>query len=223
MEPDLRFDVPLFTPREAAQHLGVPRSTLRAWLLNETGPGPLVHRVESSQPAGATIPFIAMVEAHVLRALRKLGLNPREIRDAVTRLRSDLSTEYALASRRIATDGVTILVDMAPAFESSPRWERARDGQLAIPKVFEEYLKFVSWSGRDDYADRLKLPRYQGADVIIDPRFSFGQPILQRSKIRVEDIVDAFRAGESSQVIAGEFGVELTEVEAVIRTQLKAA
>lgn len=221
MERDVRFTVPLFTPREAAQHLGLPRSTLREWLVAKDGPAPLVHRVGADHLYGATVPFIAMVEAHVLRALRKVGLTPREIRAAVTRIRRELKTEYALASCKVATDGVSVLIDLAPELER-PRWERARDGQLVIPEVFADYLKFVSW-GADGYADRLKLPTYQGAEVIIDPQFGFGQPVLERSKVRVEDIVDAFVAGESNQVIAGEFGVDPKEVEAIIRAQLKAA
>lgn len=80
-------------------------------------------------------------------------------------------------------------------------------------------LKFVSW-GLDEDAARLKLPTYQGADVIINLRFGSGSQ-WERSKIRVEDIVDAFVAGESNQVIAGECGVDPREVEAIIRAQLK--
>ena len=91
------------------------------------------------------------------------------------------------------------------------------DGQLAIREVIESYLKFVRW-GKDDYPTRLKLKAYQGADVIIDPRFAFGQPVLERQKVRVEDILDAFWAGESPDTIATEFGVKADEVEAVIRS-----
>ncbi len=43
--------------------------------------------------------------------------------------------------------------------------------------MIEDYLKFVRW-GNDNYAMRLRLKTYQGADVIIDPRFAFGQPVL---------------------------------------------
>ncbi len=64
----------------------------------------------------------------------------------------------------------------------------------------------------------MKLTAYQGADVIIDPHFAFGQPVLERQKIRVEDILDAFWAGEGYLTIAKEFGVKADEVEAVIRS-----
>jgi len=223
MEDDVRFTVPLFTPREAAQHLGMPRSTLRAWLTNKAGPAPLVHRVDPDVRRGSSVPFIAMIEAHVLRGFRALGLTPTEIKSAVTRLRRELGTEFALASSRLATDGVSLLVDMSDTFER-PRWERARDGQRVIDEIIGDYLRFVIWPpGGDEYPNRLRLRTYEGADVIIDPRFGFGQPILERSKIKVEDILDAFRSGEGNRVIADEFGIETEEVEAIIRARLRAA
>jgi uncharacterized protein (DUF433 family) len=181
-----------------------------------------VHRVDPDVRRGSSIPFIAVIEAHVLRGFRKLGLTPAEIKSAVARLRRELGTEFALASSRLATDGVSLLVDMSDTFER-PRWERARDGQRVIDEIIGDYLQFVTWPRGDEYPSRLKLPTYKGADVIIDPRFGFGQPVLERSKIKIEDILDAFRSGEGYRVIADEFGIEPEEVEAVIRARLRAA
>jgi uncharacterized protein (DUF433 family) len=153
----------------------------------------------------------------MLRGFRELGLSAQGLRSAVTRLRVRFADEYALATRRLATDGVSLLADMA-ASPGEPMWARALDGQAVIPEVINNYLKFVSWDEKDPYPTRLKLKTYQGADVIIDPRFAFGQPVLERQKIRVQDILDAFWAGESSHAVAAEFGVKADEVEAVIRS-----
>jgi uncharacterized protein (DUF433 family) len=214
---DIRFDIPLFTIEEAAHHLGLPRTTLQAWTRRQAGPAPLVHRiVDPDSPRAASLPFVAVVEAHMLRGFRDLGLSAQGLRVSVTRLRHDLNDEYALATRRVATDGVSLLADMSRSGDHA-EWTRVVDGQLAIREVIEGYLKFVRW-GKDDYPTRLRLKAYQGADVIIDPRFAFGQPVLERQKVRVEDILDAFWAGESPHTIATEFGVKADEVEAVIRS-----
>lgn len=217
MGEDTRFSVPLFTIDEGARHLGMPASTLRDWTRRMAGPAPLVHRVEPCTPRAASLPFIGVIEAHMLRGFKELGLSPRELRTSVSRLRKITGDEYALATKRVASDGIDLLVDMA-ASADSPEWERARDGQGAIGEVIERYLKFVTWRSSDRYPLRLTLQAYQGADVIIDPRFAFGQPILEREKVRVEDILDAFWAGESYLTIAGEFGVSSSAVEAVIRS-----
>jgi uncharacterized protein (DUF433 family) len=212
-----RFSVPLFTIDEGARHLGMAASTLRDWTRRMTGSAPLVHRVEPATPRAPSLPFIGIIEAHMLRGFKELGLSPRELRTSVARLRKITGDDYALATKRVASDGVDLLVDMA-ASADSPQWERARDGQGAIGEVIERYLKFVTWRSSDRYPLRLTLQAYQEADVIIDPRFAFGQPILEREKVRVEDILDAFWAGESYLTIAGEFGVSPNAVEAVIRS-----
>jgi uncharacterized protein (DUF433 family) len=215
---DTRFSVPLFTIEEGSRHLGIAASTLRDWTRRMAGPAPLVHRVAPATPRAASLPFIGAVEAHMLRGFRDLGLTPGELRTAVTRLRRDTGDEYALATRDVATDGVSLLVNMAQSLAEPAQWVRARDEQLAITEVIGQYLKYVTWQGSDRYPLRLTLKAYQGADVIIDPRFAFGQPVLKREKIRVEDILDVFWAGESYTTIAGEFGVSPDAVEAVIRS-----
>ena len=217
MADDGRFSVPLFTIDEAAHHVGLPRTTLMDWTRRQAGPAPLVHRiVNPSAPRAASLPFVAVIEAHMLRGFRDLGLSAQGLRDSVARLRTRLGDEYALATRRIATDGVDLLVDMSQHGEPA-EWARAADSQGAIREVIEDYLKFVRW-GKDRYPDRLTLKAYQGADVIIDPRFAYGQPVLERQKVRVEDILDAFWAGEGYLTIAEEFGVRADEVEAVVRS-----
>ena len=217
MAKDLRFDVPLLLVDEGARHLGLPASTLRSWTGRQAGPAPLVHRLPPETPRSASLPVVALVEAHMLRGFREMGLSAQGLRVSVTRLREQFADEYALATRRLATDGVSLLVDMA-ASHDEPMWTRAIDGQAVIPTVIDRYLKFVTWTRTDRYPTRLRLPTYAGADVVIDPRFAFGQPVLEREKIRVRDILDAFWAGESPGTVAAEFGVNPDEVEAVIRS-----
>lgn len=153
----------------------------------------------------------------MLRGFKELGLSSAELHTAVAHLRRYTGDEYALATRKVATDGVSLLVDMA-AQGDEPQWARAVDRQGTITEVIQHYLKFVTWKTPDKYPYRLTLMAYEGADVIIDPRFAFGQPVLQREKIRVEDILEAFWAGESYLTIAAEFGVGTDAVEAVIRS-----
>lgn len=218
MGADLRFDVPLFMIDEAAQHLGLPASTLRSWTRRQAGPAPLVHRLQPETPRSASLPFVGLVEAHMLRGFRELGLSAQGLRVSVIRLRERFKDEYALATRRVATDGVDLLADMSESPGGEPLWTKAVDGQATITAVIDRYLRFVIWDKEGRYPARLRLKTYQGADVIVDPRFAFGQPVLEQQKIRVQDILDTFWAGENYGTIAEEFGVKTDEVEAVIRS-----
>ncbi|WP_166346245.1 DUF433 domain-containing protein [Phytoactinopolyspora limicola] len=136
----------------------------------------------------------------------------------MTSLRRDLGDEYILASEAIATDGVDVLVKVAEGDE----WRRARVRQGGIRGVIElgiEPIKFAA----DGYPERIKLTGYQRADVIIDPRFGFGQPIEDSSGVRVEDIVDLFEAGEPISVVSEEFGVDERIVDELVRVHLRRA
>jgi uncharacterized protein (DUF433 family) len=69
----------------------------------------------------------------------------------------------------------------------------------------------------------LRLPAYTKAEVAVDPRRAFGQPLVVHGGARVEDLVDRFQAGDGVTEIASDFGVPAEEVEDVIRVALRLA
>src|SRR3954447_12942080 len=71
---------PLLTARDAARHLRMPESTLDAWIVGSEGNPPLVHAVEPDRRGWPRLPFVAIVEAYVLRSLRELGARMHDIR-----------------------------------------------------------------------------------------------------------------------------------------------
>ena len=81
------------------------------------------------------VPFVGVIEAYVLRALRDLKLPMDEIRKAAELVRQEFDDPYALAHRRIVTDGVALFVRMA-----DESYVHARDRQIAISHVLEEHL-----------------------------------------------------------------------------------
>lgn len=93
----------------------------------------------------------------------------------------------------------------------------ARDRQTAISDVLEEHLRRIDW-GSDGNAKRLHLRDFPAAsDVIIDPRFGWGAPVLGQSKVKVEDLVTLWRNGERLATIADEYGLTVDVVEDVLR------
>jgi uncharacterized protein (DUF433 family) len=83
--------------------------------------------------------------------------------------------------------------------------------------VSEEQLKRIDW-GPDGQARRLHLRDFPAsADVIIDPRFGWGAPVLGQSKVKVEDLVALWRNGERLSAIADEYELAVDVVEDVLR------
>jgi uncharacterized protein (DUF433 family) len=56
--------------------------------------------------------------------------------------------------------------------------------------------------------------------VVIDPRISFGRPVLAGSGIPTAVIADRYKAGESVDELADDYGRKRLEIEEAIRCEL---
>jgi uncharacterized protein (DUF433 family) len=215
---DPRVAQAVFTLREAAGYLDVPKSTIHEWARPPRRQTPLI-TCFPSRGRQATVPFIGFAEGYVLSAFRRAGVPLQRIRPAVQALESTIGIEHALASRSLYTDGAEVLYDYAER-EADDLLELqlvvVRTGQHQFSEVVREYLQRITY-GEDGWASRVRLPSYGRAEVVVDPSVAFGLPLVVHGGARVEDLVDRFVAGDSVAEIADDFGVPADEVEAVIR------
>lgn len=202
---------PLLTARETARYLKMPESTLNTWLA-PTDDEPLVHAVQPERRGWPRVPFVGIIEAHVLRALRAAGMPMNDIRQAAALVRREFDDPYALAKRRITTDGLAVFVRLA-----DESLVRAHDHQHAIRDILEQHLRAIDWDDAGT-AVRLRLPQYPAtAEVFIDPRFGWGAPVLAENKVKVEDVVALWRTGEPIKSVAVEYNLTEAVVEDVLR------
>jgi uncharacterized protein (DUF433 family) len=214
-----KFNDPLLTPKDVARHLRIPESTMYYWLGEEADGAPLVHRVVPEKRGWPSVPFVAVVEAYVLRSLRDLGLKKSEIRDAAAEVRRSFDTPYALATKKITTDGVDIFVHYA-----DDELARIKDGQRPFRDMIGDYLYYINWDAADEFAGSLRLRQYPDvAPVIIDPRFGWGAPVVQSTNVPVDAVVDLWLAGESLEDVAYEYDMTRDQVEAICRAASRAA
>lgn len=97
-----------------------------------------------------------------------------------------------------------------------------RSGQRVFKDVIEAYLQRIDY-GPDGYARLIRLPAYDVASVVADPRRAFGQPIFEHGGARLDDVLERFWAGDSIEELADEFGVPPVEVEDVLRAASRRA
>ncbi len=205
------YRTPLLTAREVARHLQMNESTLDRWIRTQAADAPLVHAVTPERRGWPRMPFVAIIEAHVLKALRDLGFSHQEIQAAAAAVRREFGTEYALASQRIASDGVALFIKTA-----DEGLVHATNGDQAIGEVLKDLLRFVSWD-EEGTPKTLRLRQYREAEVVIDPRFGWGAPVLGASKVPVEALAGLWQAGESIATIAAEYELTPTLVEDALR------
>ena len=217
---------------EAARIVDVPASTFRMWAR-----GRVALPQEGAQPRGASIitsikvppraklrsiPFVGLTEAMVLAAIRKSGVPMQRIRPALEELQRGLGIQYALASKRLYSDGAELLFDYS---ESHPDSQVARatrqlvvvrNNQCVFSDLIEEYLQRFEYA-RDGYVNLIRVPGYEQAEIIVDPYRSSGAPIFLRGGCRVKDVLNRYWAGETVQELTVEFGVPAAHVEDAIR------
>ena len=214
MTTDTRFSIPLYTVGLAAFHLSMAPGTLRQWIskadLLTTVPG------RGREPR---LPFMGLVEAQVYHELRKAGLSMQAITTGMLAVRRELGGRMLMRGV-LAHDGRDILMNLATG--GDPEWERARDKQGGLPKIIDLGLKPIIYID-DDLPGRVRLTAYGETFVVADPNFAFGQPIVESSRTRVEDILSMFKAGEKVTTVAEEMGVSRDDVESIVRTHLALA
>jgi uncharacterized protein (DUF433 family) len=219
---DARVARPIFTLRETAGYLGVPKSTVHEWA-RPRAQSPLI-TVFPRHGREATVPFVGFAEAYVLSAFRRAGVPLQRIRPAVNVLEREIGIDHALASKRMYTDGAEVLFDYATERSEDDLLELVvvRTGQTQFSELVRDYLQRITY-GDDGWAAQVRLPIYGRADVVVDPHVAFGLPIVTNSGARVEDLVDRFLAGDTIGDIADDFDVPVDQVEDVIRVATRTA
>lgn len=96
-----------------------------------------------------------------------------------------------------------------------------RNGQRMFNDVVDSYLRRVEFAG-DGWAERIHLRKYGSADVVVDPRRSFGIPIFARGVVRVETVIAAFKAGTDIDSLTVEYGVPRDDLLSVLRVHTEA-
>ena len=220
---DPRIARAIFTMRETATYLEIPRSTVQWWAHPPDAANALI-TCFPSKGRQATVPFIGFAEAFVLASFRRAGVPLQRIRPAVEALSKEIGIEHALASESLYTDGAEVLFDYASKHDELEVMELVvvRTQQRQFSELVRGYLKRIRYGG-DGWAESVRLPTYANANVVVDPKVAFGLPLVVQGGARVEDLVDRFQAGDSVADISADFGVPAGQVEDVIRVATRAA
>ena len=226
-------EIPTYGISEAAHLLKIPVATLRAWIRGryyETDRGrkrfePLICLPDADLPL---LSFVNLVEAHILDAIRyKHNVPLRNVRTAVGHLRECCDSEHPLADYWFQIIGVDLLIEDKGLIVNA-----TRRGQLEMKEIITAYLKRVD---RDPEGAAVGLypylkrhPRHveEPKLVLIDPRVSFGKPVLVGVGVPTSVVADRYSAGETVMELADDYGCEAAEIQKAIeyeRTLSKAA
>ena len=160
--------------------------------------------------------FWNLIEAHVLRSLRAdHGVSIDAVRKAVSYAERQLKIERLLLSAELCSDAGRLFLDRYGELINL-----SASGQLAMRQVMMNYLKRVRW-------DELQLPirlhpfltgEAASAEmpIAIDPRISFGRPVLVNRGISTAVIAERLDAGESVNDLAADYELTTHDVELAV-------
>jgi uncharacterized protein (DUF433 family) len=224
------YDQPAYKGPEAAHMLAMPLSTLRAWSFGQShASGEVARRFRALiRPAdfkGRLLSFNNLCELHTLAAIRRHFHVPMPaVRDAIAFVGTELGTKRPLLSSDFRTNGIHLFVKRA-----GQTLNASRRGQFELGTEFVRDLSRIS---RDANGKVVKLfpstrlsagERDQSHAVVIDPKVSFGRPVLARGGVRTEVIQDRFIAGDSPREMAEDFGVDEAAILEALRFEQRLA
>ena len=225
-------ELPGYTVADASRYLHVPKATLRSWFLGRTYPkrGGVAEFGRLLTPAAAAanvkeaqagytnnkIPFLNLVEAHVLRALRtEHDVSLAGIREALETAEKRLGVERVLLSDQLLTSAGELFIEHYGELLSL-----SRSGQFAMKKMLQAYLRRVVW---DDKHIPIRLfPFLRDTEnagpspIVIDPRKSFGRPTIIGSGVMTHVLTDRIDAGETIEELARDYDIPAAHIESAI-------
>jgi uncharacterized protein (DUF433 family) len=218
-------ELPAYSLTEAARYLRMPEATLRSWVVGRSYPTtagqrffrPVIRLPKIGLPV---LSFVNMVEAHVLEAIRRQeNIALRKVRAAVAFLERHYNSRHPLVEHQFETDGLDLFIQKAGLLINL-----SQAGQLAIREVVTSYLRRVE---RDVKGLPIRLYPFtrkrepeEPRAVMIDPLVSFGRPVLAGTGIATAVLAERFKAGESVEELAKDYGRTALDIQEALRCEL---
>lgn len=218
-------DVPAYSIPVAARYLRIPVATVRSWVLGRKYPrrdggGFFKPIIKIPNPRAPILSFYNLAEAHVLGAFRREHAIPmQDIRNALNYVSKRFGWTRPLVQQEFQTDGIGLLIERLGALIDA-----GRGGQKVIRQCVEERLARLEWE--DSLVTRLyPFTRLQTTQaprlVMIDPQYSFGQPVLVNSRVATAVVAERYKAGDSVTHLARDYACQTEEIEEAIRCELE--
>jgi uncharacterized protein (DUF433 family) len=214
-----------YTVSDAARLLGIARKDrIRRWLgpANDSARPPVVLRDYPPDGGPQELSFLDLIEVRFVEHFRKVGFSLQSLRNAAQHAREEFKTQhpFALSNVEYMTDRKRILRKIAE--EDGLRIQDMHTGQFAFYDIIEQSIaKNLTFDPNTCLAREWRPHPTTCPDVVINPRFGFGQPTIGSQKIPTAALVRQVRAEEGDiGRVAAWWGVEPEIVTQAVEFEL---
>lgn len=221
-------EMPAYGVAEAAHYLRVPIATLRSWVhgryySTESGKRFFKPLIAIPDPRLPSLSFVNLVEAHILDAIRREhNIALPKVRTALDYVRRQLGLKHPLADLKFETDGAHLFLSRYGELISV-----SQAGQLAMKDMLAAHLRRIEHDSSGLAVRLYPFTRKREPDepkfIVMDPYVSFGRPTIAGTGIATSIVAERYKAGESIDELAQDYGCERGYVEEAVRCELAIA
>lgn len=221
-------ELPAYGIAEAAYYLRIPVATLRSWVRGgyyppESGRSYFRPVIALPEPELGSLSFVNLVEAHVLDAIRRVYRIPLpNVRTAVHYVQKYFHSKHPLAEQKFETDGINLFISRFDRLISA-----SESGQLTIRALIQAHLRRIEHDAAGLATRLYPFTRKDDLDqpriVVIDPLISFGRPTIAGTGITTSILAERYKAGDSMDALAEDYGCLRAQIEEAVRCELALA
>lgn len=221
-------DIPAYHIREAVRYIRVPYGNLYRWCFGvkptKTSCRKIAPLIKVSNPP--YLSFWNLAEVYILAGiLRDYGVTLQSARRAVSYVETHMHVRSPLLTQQFATDGIDLFIAAIEHEQPDlPLINASQGGQVTIKAVMQDALKRVS----RDYNGLIKSiypytnDSAEARVVEIDPRRSFGRPVVVGTRVPTEVLASRWQAGDSIDALASDFELSPSLIESALRWEKQA-
>ena len=213
---------PLYGFADADYLANVTRGTAKRWLegyayYDTHGQRVVQPPITPGVQREESVSFLDLVEIAAIGRLKEAGFSLRMIREIVCNYQKILGVLRPLTTLRFKTGGHEVFVDRGDVLLEVGRKKRMQ----AWNEVLQPFLQELEYDANQLAACWWPLGR--SIPVVIDPEYGFGFPVVAKSGVRTEIILERFRAGDLEEQISADFNIEQVHVERALQFELQRA
>lgn len=201
-----------YTVSDAKRLSGVSDSKIRRWLTGRSRvhKGTYVYDPPLWKPTlppiddGLYLSFRDLIELRMVDRFRQQDVSMPYLRKVVVAAQELVGDDHPFSTSHFKTDGRKLYLEMLTNTHE-PRLIEVLSGQHAFHSIISVGLRDVEFEGG---VASLWRPEAGKGEVVIDPRRSFGKPILARYGVPTSTIREQVAAGRSARDVGVDFEID---------------
>lgn len=202
----------LYTVPIAARLLAAQPSKVRSWVegYGNSDAAPILIRQLPRVGGKTVLGFLDLIESAFVRHFRGIGYSPQTIRKVALKLRDRHHVDHPFAmNKRFKADGKAIFEEVVTD-EGERRLVNLMNDNFEIVSAVEPSLFDQVFYVEDIAREWTPIPQY--SRVVVNPKLSFGRPVVKGIWIPTETLFNAYQVEGGAAQAAEEFGVTEQDV-----------